>query len=117
MKTFTIISLILCIGLAACNESENNKGAQLIAPNSTYTLDGSQTIAFIDASKALVNENEFNYDVEGDHITFTYAGPLYIAIHPSKHLFQILSDQLIIEDLTKLQFFNGKEGENILIKN
>lgn len=115
MKTLTKIYLVLLIGIISCNESDNE--LQSIVDEWTYIQDDSQTISFIDSSNALVNDHEFAYTLEGDSIQFIYNGPLFVAIIPSKHKYQLLTNRLTIENLNTLQFFQGETGENVLTSN
>lgn len=115
MKTLTKIYLTLFIGILACNESDDiGLVEESIINKWIYTQDATQTISFLDATNALVNENEFTYMLDEDSIQFTYNGPLFIAINPSKHKYELSTGKLTIENLNILQFFTGAEGENIL---
>ena len=111
MKTTLKIQLLLLLTLFSC--SDNNSEPLSIIDDWTYTEDATQTILFVDASNALVNNNEFTYEIDGDKITFRYAGPLFIAIIPSTHSFELSNNSLLIEDLNSLQFFEGEEGANL----
>lgn len=100
-----------------CKIKEENNDNQPLLGKWTYSEDYSKTFDFQNSTDVLINGHEFLYEIEGDSIEFSYNGHLYIAVIPSKHKYEKLSDTdyLMIEDLDKLQFFYGKSGENILL--
>ncbi len=119
MKNLSLLILgILIVLLISSCEKEENKGNQSLLGKWTLNEDYSKTFDFQNSTDVLINEHEFRYKIEGDSIEFSYNGHLYIAIVPSKHKYEKRSDTdyLIIEDLNKLQFFNGDEGESKLLK-
>ncbi len=109
--------LLIATLISSCEREENHNNQTLLG-KWTYSEDYSQTFDFQNSTDVLINSQEFLYEIEGDSIEFSYNGHLYIAIIPSKHKFEKLSDRdyLEIENLDRLQFFNGKEGENILFR-
>ncbi len=111
-----IQGIMIVILISSC-EKEDNYDNQTLLGKWTYDEDYSQTFDFQNSTDVLINGQEFLYQIEGDSIEFSYNGHLYIAVIPSKHKYEKLSDTdyLMIEDLDNLQFFNGKSGENILL--
>ena len=111
------IGLLIALIISSCEKEEGNNENQALLGKWTYNEDYSKIFDFQNTTDVLINGQDFLYKIEGDSIEFSYNGPLYIAIIPSKHRFEKLADRdyLVIEDLDKLQFFNGKTGENILL--
>jgi len=100
-----------------CKIKEDSNDNHTLLGKWTYNEDYSKTIDFQSPKDVLINGQEFLYKIERDSIEFSYNGQLYIAVIPSKHKYEKLSDTdyLMIEDLDNLQFFDGKSGENILL--
>ncbi len=118
MKNFKILiqGILIAILISGCEKEESNDNQNILG-KWTYNENYSKTFDFQNSTDVLINGQEFLYKIEGDSIEFSYNGHLYIAVIPSKHKFEKLSDTdyLMIEDLDNLQFFNGKSGENILL--
>lgn len=118
MRILSILiqGILIVILISSCEKEDSNDNKDLFG-KWTYDEDYSQTFDFQNSTDVLINGQEFQYEIEGDSIEFNYNGHLYIAVIPSKHNYEKLSDTdyLMIEDLDNLQFFNGKSGENILL--
>jgi hypothetical protein len=119
MKNLNLLiqGILIIILISSCEKEKSNDNQSLIG-KWTFKEDYSKTFDFQNSTDVLINGQEFLYKIEGDSIEFSYNGHLYIAVIPSKHKYEKLSDTdyLMIENLNKLQFFNGNEGENILLK-
>ena len=100
-----------------CKIKEDSNDNLTLLGKWTYNEDYSKTLDFQNSTDVIINGQEFLYKIEGDSIEFSYNGHLYIAVIPSKHKYETLSDTdyLMIEDLDNLQFFYGNSGENILL--
>lgn len=118
MKNLKILfqGILIAILISGCEKEENSDNLSLLGIW-TYNEDYSKTFDFKNSTDVLINGQEFLYEIDGDSIEFSYNGHLYIAVIPSKHKYEKLSDRdyLMIEDLDNLQFFNGESGENILL--
>ncbi|WOC39958.1 hypothetical protein [Polaribacter sp. HL-MS24] len=118
MKNLKILfqGILIAILISGCEKEENSDNLSLLGIW-TYNEDYSKTFDFKNSTDVLINGQEFLYEIDGDSIEFSYNGHLYIAVIPSKHKYEKLSDKdyLMIEDLDNLQFFNGESGENILL--
>ena len=119
MKNLNLLiqGILIVILISGCEKKDNND-IQTLLGKWTYTENYSKTIEFHDSTDVLINGQEFLYKIEGDSIEFSYNGDLFIAVIPSKHKYEIIpgTDYLMIEDLDKLQFFNGNKGENKFVK-
>ncbi len=111
-----IQGILIIVLISSCEQEESNDNLTLLG-KWTFNEDYSKTFDFQNLTDVLINGQEFLYKIEDDSIEFSYNGNLYIAVIPSKHKYEKLSDTdyLMIEDLDNLQFFNGKRGENILL--
>lgn len=112
IKKILIVLLTMLI-LSSC-EKENISLTGKWIHTDDYSLD----LEFKDLASVLVNGNQFLYKLIGDSIEFTYSGPMYIYITPSRHKYELhdRGDYLMIGNLDKLWFFRGEEGENYLRK-